>query len=69
MGAKGRIKLNGSLPNGSQEALPWKKREQEKKEKLKKMFVKKKETREKYNKRDFVLHGNKRRRKVFFQDS
>jgi hypothetical protein len=35
----------------------------------KKMFVKKKETREKYNKRDFVLHGNKRRRKVFFQDS
>lgn len=31
------------------------------------MFVKKKETREKYNKRDFVLHGNKRRRKVFFR--
>ncbi len=40
-----------------------------KERKTKKMFVKKKETREKYNKRDFVLHGNKRRRKVFFQDS
>jgi hypothetical protein len=42
MGAKGRIKLNGSLPNGSQEALPWKKREQEKKEKLKKNVCKEK---------------------------
>jgi hypothetical protein len=32
MGARGRIKLNGSLPNGSQGALPWKKeRKKEKK--------------------------------------
>ena len=44
MGAKGRIKLNGSLPNGSQEALPWKKRGQEKKEKGKKLLERKTET-------------------------
>ena len=38
MGAKGRIKLNGSLPNGSQEDLPWKKGTREKK-KQEKNFI------------------------------